>query len=123
MKDYELTVLIHPDLELDIEKPLAKLRAAIKEGTGEVIKENNWGKKRMAYTVARQDYAVYVNFELKLPAASVAKLSGGLNIADEVLRYLLIALDDKTKAKVAAANKRRDESSDNERERDNDKRH
>jgi ribosomal protein S6 len=64
-----------------------------------------------------------VNFELKLSAASVAKLSSNLNITGELLRYLLVSVDDKTKAKIADVNKRRDESNDNERERNNGKKY
>lgn len=123
MKEYELTVLVHPDLELDIEKPLKTLRTLIKDNGGEVIKETNWGKKRLAYAIQKQDFAVYVNIELNLPAASLAKFSNTLNITDELLRYLLVSVDDKTKAKIADANKRRDESSDNEREHYHGKKH
>ena len=42
MKEYELTVLIHPDLESDIEKPLTVVRDIIKGAGGEVIKEDNF---------------------------------------------------------------------------------
>jgi len=45
MKEYELTVLIHPDLEVDIESPIAKVREIIKSNNGEIIREDNWGKK------------------------------------------------------------------------------
>ncbi len=123
MKEYELTVLVHPDLELDLEKPLVKLRSLTKDSGGKIIKETNWGKKRLAYAIQKQNFAVYVNFELNLPAASVAKFSDTLNITDEVLRYLLVSVDDKTKAKVADANKRRDAQGDNEREHYNGKKH
>lgn len=123
MKEYELTVLIHPDLELDIEKPFAKLRAVIKDNGGEILKENNWGKKRLAYTIAKEDFAIYVHFELKLPPSNILKISNILNITDELLRYLLVGVDEKTKTKVAAANKRRDESNDNEREHYSGKKH
>jgi small subunit ribosomal protein S6 len=123
IKEYELTVLVHPDLELDIEQPLASLRSLIKDNGGEIVKETNWGKKRLAYTIKKQDFAIYVNFELKLSAASVAKLSSTLNITGELLRYLLVSVDDKTKAKIADVNKRRDESNDNERERNNGKKY
>ena len=51
MKDYELTVLIHPDLEADLEKPLDKVRGLIKANGGEIVKEDNWGKKRTAYPI------------------------------------------------------------------------
>ena len=93
MKEYELTVLIHPDLEVDIESPIAKLRALVKSNGGEVIKEDIWGKKKLAYRVKNQDFAVYAYFELSLPAEAPLKISNTLNISDEVLRYLLVTAD------------------------------
>ena len=51
MKEYELTVLIHPDLEADLETPLDKVRKLVKENGGEIVSEDNWGKKRLAYRI------------------------------------------------------------------------
>lgn len=116
MKEYELTVLIHPDLELNIEKPLEKVRGIIKDNGGEVIKESNWGKKKLAYRIAKEDFAVYVGFEVKFPANALTKVSNVLNITDEVLRYLIVATDEKTKAKLAEANKRKSETKDTDKE-------
>ncbi|MDN5275288.1 MAG: rpsF [Candidatus Saccharibacteria bacterium] len=95
MKEYELTVLIHPDLESDIETPLTKVRDIIKNAGGEVIREDNWGKKKMAYKINREDFAVYVYMDVKLPADAPLKISNTLNITDEVLRYLLVTVDEK----------------------------
>ena len=105
MKQYELTVLLQPSLEADIEKSLKKLRDLIKAGDGEITKEDNWDKRRLAYSIKREDFAVYICFELKLPTAALAKLSQTLNITDIVLRYLLVSVDDKIKAKLAEAKK------------------
>lgn len=93
MKEYELTVLIHPDLEIDIEAPLTKVRNLIASVGGSIVKEDNWGKKRLAYRIKNEDFAVYVYFDLSLPAESLLKISNTLNITDEVLRYLLVAVD------------------------------
>lgn len=95
MKEYELTVLIHPDLESDIETPLTKVRDIIKAASGEVIREDNWGKKKLAYKINREDFAVYVYMDIKLPADAPLKISNTLNITDEVLRYLLVTVDEK----------------------------
>lgn len=103
MKDYELVVLMHPDLEIDLEKPLTKVRSLIADGKGEIVKEDVWGKRKLAYTIKNEDFAVYVLFEVKLPAASVKKLQTSLNITDEVLRYLLTAIDLKERAAREAA--------------------
>ena len=45
MKEYELTVLIHPDLEVDIDAPLTKIRGIITSAGGSIISEDIWGKK------------------------------------------------------------------------------
>ena len=90
MKDYELTVLIHPDFESDLEKALDKVRGLVAANGGEIVKEDNWGKKKLAYTIKGQDFAIYVAMDVKLPAAAPLKISNTLNITDEVLRYLLV---------------------------------
>lgn len=95
MKEYELTVLFHPDLEADIETPLAKVRDIVTSAGGEITSEDNWGKKKLAYRIKREDFAVYVYFDVKLPADAPLKISNTLNITDEVLRYLLVTVDEK----------------------------
>ena len=90
MKDYELTVLIHPDLKSDLDKALVKVKNLISSNGGEIINEENWGKKKLAYSIAGEDFAVYVAMDLKLPAQAPQKISNTLNITDEVLRYLLV---------------------------------
>lgn len=95
MKEYELTVLIHPDLEVDLEAPLAKVRGIITTAGGKITNEDNWGKKRLAYKINREDFAVYVYFDVELPSDAPLKISNTLNITDEVLRYLLVTVDEK----------------------------
>lgn len=89
MKQYELVVLFHPDLEIDLEKPLKKVQQIISNEGGKIGKTDIWGKRKLAYQIKKEDFAVYVYFELELPAESVSKVESTLNIADEVLRYLL----------------------------------
>lgn len=106
MKEYELTVLIHPDLEMDIDKPLGKILDTIKEAGGTVTKQDSWGKKKLAYTINKQDFANYVYFELELPADAPLKISKAFNINQEILRYLLVKSDPRVKlAQEAAAAK------------------
>lgn len=106
MKDYELTVLIHPDLEADLDKPLTKVRDLVKSTGGEITSEDNWGKKKLAYKINKQDFAIYVYFDVKLPADAPLKISNTLNITDEVIRYLLVTVDEKGRALLAEDKKR-----------------
>lgn len=110
MKEYELTVLIHPDLEADIEVPLTKVRDIITKAGGEVIKEDNWGKKKLAYKINKEDFAVYVAMDVKLPATAPLKISNTLNITEEVMRYLLVTVDEKGRAALAEEAKKANES-------------
>lgn len=113
MKEYELTVLIHPDLEVDLEAPLAKVRDIVTTAGGKITKEDNWGKKKLAYKINREDFAVYVYFDVELPSDAPLKISNTLNITDEVLRYLLVTVDEKGR-KALEADKERVGNGDNE---------
>jgi small subunit ribosomal protein S6 len=108
VKEYELTVLVHPDLEMNLAVATDKIKKLLEDNKGKIVKEASEGKKRLAYQIAKQDYAVYYSYELELPAAAPAKISSVLNITDEVIRYLLVAKDER-KAKMAARRKQRDD--------------
>lgn len=103
MQEYELTVLIHPDLEADLEKSLEKVRTLVKEADGEITKEDNWGKKRLAYSINKEDFGIYVSFDVKLPATAPLRISNTFNITDDILRYLLVKVDDKERARREAS--------------------
>lgn len=103
MREYELTVLLHPDIEADLDAPLAKIRKIITDNGGKILTEDNWGKKRLAYRIRREDFAVYVYWTVELPAEANLKISNLFNITDEVLRYLLASVDPKAVAALEAA--------------------
>ena len=95
MKEYELTVLYHTDLEMNLQPALDKVKSLIEANDGKIVKESNEGKRKLAYAIKKQEFAVYYYYELELPAAAPAKISSVLNITDEVIRYLLVVKDNK----------------------------
>lgn len=95
MKDYELTVLIHPDLEMNIEPATTKVKDLIEKNGGKIVKETNDGKKRLAYAIKGQDFAIYYAYDVQLPAEAPAKIESALNITDEILRQLLVKVDER----------------------------
>jgi len=101
MKDYELTVLFHPDLEMNLDPALDKVKKIIESAGGKITSEENEGKKRLAYSINGQDFAIYYYYDVTLPAEAPAKISSVLNITDESLRYLLVKVDER-KAKLEA---------------------
>ena len=101
MKDYELTIVFHPDLEMNLDPAVDKVKKIIDQAGGKILKEENDGKKRLAYTIAGQEFGVYYFLDVALPVDVPAKISSIFNITDEVLRYLLVRVDGR-KAKFAA---------------------
>ncbi|MBQ7202090.1 30S ribosomal protein S6 [Candidatus Saccharibacteria bacterium] len=110
MKEYELSILFHPDLEMNLDPVVNKVKKLIEDNGGKITKEENDGKKRLAYSINGQDFAVYYFIDVELPAQAPAKLSSVLNITDEVLRYLLVRVDER-KAKYASRRKEKEEDS------------
>lgn len=103
MKKYELSVLVHPDLEANLETALAKIRGIVTDAGGKITTEDIQGKKRMAYRIKGQDFAIYVYMDVELPVEAPVRMSNTFNITDEVLRYLLVITDEKGRAALAEA--------------------
>ena len=101
MKDYELTVVFHPDLEMNLDPALDKVKKAVESAGGTITKEENDGKKRLAYIIDGQSHAIYYYYDVSLPGDAPNKISTVLNITDEILRHLLVRTDER-KAKLAA---------------------
>lgn len=115
MKQYELTVAIHPDLEMNMQPALDKVVDLIKSVGGEITREENEGKKRLAYKIGVQEFGLYYCYYVDLPTDAPAKISRSLAIMDEVIRYLLVTKDErreKMEAKRKAASEENEETED-----------
>lgn len=106
MRNYELVVLLHPDLEIDADSAIAKIEKQTTAAGGKIIKRDNWGKKRLAYRIQKHDFAVYVYFKLQLEPSAVAVLEQDLRITEEVIRHLLVSeIESKAPVGVRAVKK------------------
>jgi small subunit ribosomal protein S6 len=108
MDQYELAVLFHPDLEIDLEKAEGQVTKLVTAAGGKITETDNWGKRKLAYQIAGHDHAVYVFYTLDIPGEGVAALNNTLNIADEVIRFLITKVDHKAIAKAEAMKASRD---------------
>jgi len=102
LNQYEIAVLYHPDLEVDLTKAEEKVTKIIADNGGKVTATDNWGKRKLAYTIKKQEHAVYVFYTVEMPGEGVKKLESTLNITDEVIRYLIVRPDLKKIAKAEA---------------------
>lgn len=102
MHQYEIAVLYHPDLEIDLEKATSRVEKIFTDNGGEIKNVDNWGKRKLAYNIKGNEHAVYVFYTLDLPATSINKIESTLNITDEVIRFLITRPDLKAIAKAEA---------------------
>ena len=102
MNQYEIGVLYHPDLEIDLEKATTKIEKIFTDNGGSVSNVDNWGRRKLAYPIKRNEHAVYVFYTVDLPGESVRKIESLLNITDEVIRFLIVRPDLKKIAKAEA---------------------
>lgn len=91
MRKYELVVLLHPDLEIDVDTPISKIETIITNVGGTVTKKDNWGKRKLAYKIRKQDFAVYVCFDLMVEPAKVAKIESDILLTEEIMRHIIVA--------------------------------
>jgi len=103
MSQYEIAVLYHPDLEIDLEKATSRVEKIFTDNGGKVTNVDNWGKRKLAYQIKKNEHAVYVFYTVELPGESVRKIESMLNITDEVIRFLITKPDLKKIAKAEAA--------------------
>jgi small subunit ribosomal protein S6 len=102
MNQYEVAVLYHPDLEIDLDKAEGKVTKIFTDNGGKVVSKDNWGKRKTAYKIGTHEHAVYVIYTVEMLGASVQKVELTLNITDEVIRFLITKPDHAAIAKAVA---------------------
>jgi small subunit ribosomal protein S6 len=103
MAQYEISVLYHPGLEVDLTKAEERVTKIFTDNGAKVTATDNWGKRKLAYPIAKNEHAIYVFYTLEIPGPAVSKIEALLNITDEVIRYLIVKPDLKAIAKAEAA--------------------
>lgn len=93
MRNYEIAIVLHPDLEIDIESATSKVEKIIELAKGKITKKDNWGKRKLAYPIKKQDWGIYVFYQVQLDPSTVAQIENTLRITEEVMRYLIVSLE------------------------------
>ena len=104
MRLYDIVVLLTPDLSEDeAAKVTADYRKILTDGGAELVRDESWGRRRMAYPIGRKREAVYHLFVAKAQPALVAEMERRMRLSDQVLRHLAVRSDEETKraAKMA----------------------
>jgi small subunit ribosomal protein S6 len=108
---YDLIFICRPDTpEGEVDKIVSTLEQAATEKGGKVEKVEKWGTRKLAYRVRKHREGYYVYVVLRgSQGAMIAELERRLKVADPVIKYLTVRLDEEMKRqqKLAARRERR----------------
>lgn len=91
---YETTVVFDSMLKPDDLKNLRdRLTNFISNNGGEIVKVEEWGKRRMAYEIKKKQYGFYVYTRFSAPPAFLHLLEKEYRLNESILRYLTVKLD------------------------------
>ncbi len=94
--EYETIFVLRPDVDPDAaEKLQNRLNEIIDREKGKLLKVESWGRRKLAYPVAKQRRGVYIYMKYLGGGGLVAELERNLRIADFVLKFITVKLRDR----------------------------
>ncbi len=95
MRRYEALIILDPDMADDDVKALnERYGAIIRDHSGEIIKIEDWGTRRLAYLVGKKDKGRYILFDFVSGPELISELERQFKITEDVMKYLSVKLDD-----------------------------
>jgi small subunit ribosomal protein S6 len=92
---YELMYIVRPTLD---EQALAtvteKVDKYITAAGGEIVKREDWGKRRLAFPITKFTEGFYSVLQIKLAATAVRELERNLKLSEDVLRFLVTRVEE-----------------------------
>lgn len=93
MRDYELMVVINPELDDEgMSTIMDKLKGLITERGGSITDVEQWGRRRLAYPIKRFLEGNYVLTHFKMDPNLTNEVDAGLRLSEAVLRHLIVRL-------------------------------
>jgi len=95
-RDYELGFILNPEVsEEQSNAILERIQHIVSTNDGQVVRINQWGRRRLAYPIRHQRDGFYVFFDMILTPETVSELDRNLKVTEEVLRHIIIRRDPK----------------------------
>ena len=109
LNNYETILITVPDIAEDAVKVIkSRVEASISKESGEVVKFDDWGVKKLAYEISHNKKGKYLYYNFKANPGVVLDIERNLRLDERVLRFLTIRLEEEKvtppkKEKVANA--------------------
>jgi len=93
-KNYELLYIVHPDLEGQTEKVTEKVTGFITKAGGKVTTQEDWGKRKLAYPIAKNNFGVYVLLTFTVEPTQLHEVERDLRLSEEIMRAMVVVVPD-----------------------------
>ncbi len=91
MRQYELMIILDPDLEeRTIQPSLDRFLSAVTKGDGTVDNVELWGKRRLAYEINKKSEGIYAVVNFSAESATAKELDRQLGLNESILRTKLL---------------------------------
>jgi small subunit ribosomal protein S6 len=95
-RDYELGFILNPEVsEEQTGAILERIEKIVKNYDGQVVKVNQWGRRRLAYPIEHHRDGYYVFIDMILTPETVLELDRNLKVSEEVMRHIVKRRDPK----------------------------
>ena len=96
MNDYELTLVVDPDLKLEDQKKLMeKIEKLLTQAKGKVKKTVDWGKKELAYPINKKTIGYFYHLLFSVEPKAVPAIDRKIKLENAISRYLLVKTEGK----------------------------
>jgi len=110
-RQYELVYILPPDTtEQQVTELHGQLEAVVSRMSGTFDRTENWGRKRLAYEIGRNKEGVYVLEVINGSGELMKELDRRLRVMDQVIRHMIVRVDEEKKVVERTQTKRRTES-------------
>ena len=101
MPIYESIFIINPNISDDeTNTVIKKMQDVVAKQSGEMLKFEDWGKKKLAYEIKKQKRGHYVFFQFKGTPAAIAELERTYKLTDTVIKFLSVKLEKELRVKA-----------------------
>ena len=90
MRHYEIILLIHPDQSEQVPAMLERYKSMITAGGGKIHREEDWGRRQLAYQINKLAKAHYLCLNIEADQAVMGELEHAFRFNDAVLRHLTV---------------------------------
>ena len=92
-RHYETVYLVRAEaLDPDCEAIKKRLTDAIENGKGKVVRWENWGKRKLAYELQKQQKANYFYVNFVMQQDTVSEIDRNLRIIEQVLQFQTVRI-------------------------------